>query len=43
MLSHTIEQSLIAVARIFGKAGLCSVNKFTNDIEVVSCGDLPAE
>jgi len=43
LLSHTIEQTLIAIARVFGKARLCSVDKFTNDIEVIACGDLPAE
>ena len=43
LLSHTFEQTLIAISRVFGKARLCSVDKFTNDIEAIACGDLPAE
>ncbi len=43
LLSHTFEQTLIAISLVFGKARLCSVDKFTNDIEAIACGDLPAE
>src|ERR1700729_1383048 len=41
LLSHTIEQSLITLAGIFGKARLSSIDKFTDDIQVIACSNLP--
>ncbi len=40
---HAVEQSLIAVPRIFGQTGLRRIDEFTDDIEIVAFGDLTAE